>query len=95
MLSKISGLDLQIGWLDRAQVAVRDQIQKTVGQAFAESETYKVTVKLDGNVSRLWRLVWYDQIETGIASVRDKQGGIYELPYQFPIGTELEVLASN
>ncbi|MCE7922531.1 MAG: hypothetical protein DYG98_05720 [Haliscomenobacteraceae bacterium CHB4] len=73
------------------QRSIMNEIEKSMGKRIEEEETYKVTVNLDGNVSTIWKLIWYDKIKQGLVNYRDDNGNERQLFFQFPVSSELEI----
>lgn len=75
----------------KIRAGIKYKIENLLSRSFSETETNSQTVRLDGNKGRRWKVIWHDRIRTGIARYSDENGKIYDIPYKFTVGTELDV----
>jgi hypothetical protein len=87
--------ELSIPILDIIKADIRGKIEQEEGETFSDTSTYTASVELDGNVGTRWRLVWYDHLTVGTAKLSGVGDKVYDLPYKFPIGTDLDALRED
>ena len=73
--------------------AIRSKLEKQLSQTFKESETYRVSVELDGSKAQKWRLIWFDRVKKGVAKYTDGEGKAHPLHFRFPLDSTLEVIS--
>lgn len=83
----------KINVLKFIEASIRNKLEKRLSQTFKESETYRVSVELDGSKAQKWKLVWFDKVKKGVAKYTDKEGKAHPLHFRFPLDSTLEAIS--
>lgn len=71
-------------------IEVKNNIESLLGREFRQTETIEQEVRLDGNVNRQYKLIWYDKIRTGVVEYQ-QQSEVIRVRFQFKEWAELRV----
>ncbi|MBA4849039.1 hypothetical protein [Emticicia sp. BO119] len=72
------------------ETKITSQVEELIGHELSTTETYNVSLELDGNKGSKWSIIWYDKIRSGVVTYFDENCNKTKVPFSIVISSEIE-----